>query len=239
VVSSFRQQQLRRFANGASIGLVRAAARSSGGADHWAELFDSVQRALAGARAAEAALAATPTAPPEANNPATAAIVAAAAKPKPVRRANAVAQPLPAALSYKKPIPTNVTAMDFLASLPFNGVPAAASRDDSNADPHAATHPAVGDDLTENEADALLGAGGGNPVKGDALVGGMLRSLSWDGKGKQKLSIAPGKPDPKTAAAAPSEMPGEFEPARVFASPVSKFFQSVPWGNDASDAAPK
>jgi hypothetical protein len=239
VVSPFRQQQLRRFANGASIGLVRAAARSSGGADHWAELFDSVQRALAGARAAEAALAAAPSAAAEASNSAVTAAVAPAAKPKPARRAATVAQPLPAALSYKKPIPTNMTAMAFLASLPFGGVPTTASRDEASADPHAATQPALGDALTDNEADALLGAGGGNPIKGDELVGGMLRSLSWDGKGKQKLSIAPGKPDPKTAAAAPSEMPEQFEPGRVFASPVTKFFQSVPWGNDASDAAPK
>jgi hypothetical protein len=215
----YRLQHLRRFANGLSVGLVRASARASGGADPWADLFASVRRSLSGAKAAEAARQAAATADRSAAALAPAAPVEAA-KPKPIQRRSAAVRPLPTALSFPRPIGTDVRAVQFFAGLPFSGPP-------RNA--------AVVTELPTRAAGAPRLAA---PVDADQRAGNLFRSLAWDGATtKERIHIEPGSVPPGSAPVRQSDgpdLPAEFAPSRVFAAGAASFLQSVPW-----DAVPR
>jgi len=212
----FRLQHLRRFANGLSVGLVRASARASGGADPWADLFASVQRSLTGARAAEAARQAAATA-----DRSVAAVVspvaADAPKPAPIRRRSAAVRPLPASLAFPRPISGDVLATQFFAGLPFSGLPRRAAA--------VARLPAKA-------------AAAPRAVDAEQRAGSLFRSLAWHGAAGQKpIHIEPGTSLPGNAPARRVEgpvLPAEFAPSRVFATSASNFLQSVPW-----DAVPR
>jgi hypothetical protein len=216
----YRLQHLRRFANGLSVGLVRGSARTSGGADHWAELFSSVQRSLSGARAADAALQSALSAEAGVSAaPATAAVESSSAKSQPKRR-SAVMRPLPAELAFARPIDGDLRAMQFFAGLPFSGVPR------NRPAPASAQAPS-----RRNEAPVA------RVPDADQRAGNLFRSLAWHGKPtRQPIHIEPGSATFRTAKAsgAGPEVPTEFAPTRVFATQAASFLQSVPW-----DAIPR
>jgi hypothetical protein len=217
----YRLQHLRRFANGVSVGLVRASARTSGGTDPWAELFASVQRSLSGARAAEAARESAAAIDRSAAATASPAAVEAP-KPTPIRRRSAAVRPLPAALSFPRPIDSDVRAVQFFTGLPFSGTPR--------------TRPAVA--ALPARAAAAARADAPRSLDADQRAGSLFRSLAWHGEaGKKPIHIEPGTALPGAApgrqSAGPA-MPPEFAPNRVFATSASSFLQSVPW-----DAVPR
>jgi hypothetical protein len=217
----YRLQHLRRFANGVSVGLVRASARSSGGTDPWSELFASITRSLSGARAAEAARESAATIDRSAAAVASPAAVAAP-KPTPIRRRSAAVRALPPALSFPRPISSDESAVHFFTGLPFSGT--RRTRATMAALPVKAAAAARADSPRSLDADQRAGS--------------LFRSLAWHGAaGNKPIHIEPGAAPPGVVPGHQSGgpvVPAEFAPNRVFAASASSFLQSVPW-----DAVPR